>query len=191
MKYLILIPVMLLPACATKKPVIVHMQHEVPGTIIPAEDMESIRYGENLKGYTVGRYIEPNDSLVMHERHTVYRVETTAKWNLHPNPAVAVPMGPVGRIVDPAHREPPVNAEIISEVNRQKAITQAIMAQDQKMGRALDQLSTVVKVNQQMAQENMQLQQEMTTTAKRMDALESQLREQPTISGTSSETNGW
>ncbi len=120
MKFVYLIPLLLLTACASKKPVVVQMNRSVPGTIIPAEDADSIRYGENLKAYTVGRYVEPDNPLVMHERHTVYRVETTAKWNLHPNPAVSVPMGPATRIVDPAHRDPPVNAEVISEVNRQK-----------------------------------------------------------------------
>src|ERR1700685_1009719 len=154
MKYLYLIPLLLLTACASKKPVVVHMNRSVPGTIIPAEDAESIRYGENLKAYTFGRYVEPDNPLVMHERHMVYCVATSRKWNLHPNPAVSVPMGPVNRIIDSARREPPVNAEVISEVNRQKGITQTLIAQNQRMEEALKQLSGVIAATQQTASQN-------------------------------------
>jgi hypothetical protein len=178
MKYLHLIPLLLLTACASKKPVVVHMTRSEPGTFIPAEDAESVRYGENLKAYTMGRYVEPDNPLVMHERHTVYRVETTAKWNLHPNPAGGVPMGPVNHIVDTARREPPVNAEIISEVNRQKGMTQTLIAQQQRMEEALKQLSGVITASQQTAAQNAQLKQEFDANTKRLDLLEQQLRDQ-------------
>lgn len=177
MKNLILIPLLLLTACASRKPVVVQMPRSVPGTVVPAEGAESIRYGENLKGYAVGRYVEPNNPLVMHERHTVYRVETTAKWNLHPNPATLVPRGPVSQIVDPAHREPPANAEILSEVNRQKAATQALINQGQRMEQALGQLSTMTTVTRQIAEQNTQLKQGLGVSTKRLDALEQELRE--------------
>jgi hypothetical protein len=193
MKYIILIPLLLLTACASKKPVVVHMARSVPGTIIPAGDAESIRYGENLKAYTVGRYVEPDNSLVMHERHLVYRVETTPKWNLHPNPAVNVAMGPVNRIIDPARREPPVNAEVISEVNRQKGMTQTLIAQQQRMDEALKQLSGVITIGRQTAEQNAQLKQELGATTKRLDILEQQLREQQNTPVTmpTNETDHW
>src|SRR5438477_3755222 len=121
---LILIPLVCFSACATKRPVIARMPSSIPGTVIPSERTESIRYSENLKTYPVGRYIDPNNDFVMHEAHTVYRVETTAKWNLHPNTPVHVPGGPVVAIVDPARREPPLTAEVAAEVQKQKAATQ-------------------------------------------------------------------
>jgi hypothetical protein len=193
MKFVYLIPLLLLTACASKKPVVVHMNRNVPGTIIPAEDAESIRYGENLKAYTVGRYVEPDNPLVMHERHTVYRVETTAKWNLHPNPAVSVPMGPATRIVDPAHRDPPVNAEVISEVNRQKGMTQTLIAEQKRMEDSLKQLSGVIAATQQTAAQNAQLKQESDANTKRLDLLEQQLRDQqPTpVSTQTNDTDHW
>jgi hypothetical protein len=193
MKFLHLIPLVLLTACASKKPVVVHMNRSVPGTIIPAEDADSIRYGENLKAYTVGRYVEPDNPLVMHERHTVFRVETTAKWNLHPNPAVSVPMGPATRIVDPARREPPVNAEVISEVNRQKGITQTLIAEQKRMEDALKKLSGVIAANQQTAAQNAQLKQESDANTKRLDLLEQQLRDQQAtpVSTQTNDTDHW
>ena len=124
-KLLIYIPLILLPACASKKPVIVHMPPVVTGNALTTADMESVRYSENLKAYPVGRYVDPSDGLVMHEAHTIYRVETTAKWNLHPEvyPYAPgnLPGGPVVGIIDPAPSDSPVTPEVVAEIDRQKA----------------------------------------------------------------------
>ncbi|HEY3856445.1 MAG TPA: hypothetical protein VGO67_18835 [Verrucomicrobiae bacterium] len=193
MKFVYLIPLLVLTACASKKPVVVHMNRSVPGTVIPVEDAESIRYGENLKAYTVGRYVEPDNPLVMHERHMVYRVETTAKWNLHPNLSVGVPMGPATRIVDSAHRDPPVNAEIISEVNRQKEMTETLITEQKRMEDSLKQLSGVIAATQQTAAQNAQLKQESDANTKRLDILEQQLRDQQNtpVSTQTNDTDHW
>jgi len=179
-RILIFIPLIFLSACASKKPVIVQMPPAVSGTILETEDMESVRYGENLKAYSIGRYVDPNDGLVMHEAHTVYRVETTAKWNLHPNEPVNVPGGPVIGIIDPAHKDSPLTPEVVAEVDRQKAATMALIEQGQRMNQALNQLSKILPVTAQVAQENAQLKNEVTMTEKRLDALEDQFRQAQT-----------
>ena len=179
-RILFFIPLILLPACASKKPVVVQMPPSVPATILTSDDMESVRYGENLKAYSIGRYIDPNDGLVMHEAHTVYRVETTAKWNLHPNAPVTVPGGPVVGIIDPAHKDSPVTPEIVAEVDRQKAATMALIVQGQRMNLALNQLSKTLSSTAQVAAENVQLKGELTTTEKRLDALEEDFRKEQT-----------
>jgi hypothetical protein len=176
-RIIILIPLLFLPSCATKKPVVMRMPHSVPGTTMPADDMESVRYGENLKAYPVGRYIDPNNGLVMHEAHTVYRVETTAKWNLHPNAAANVPVGPVVGIVDPAHKESPVTVEVAAEINRQKAATQALIEQGARMNQALNQLSQSVFITKQVSDENAQLKTAVSLTQKRLEALEEEFRQ--------------
>ena len=177
---LFFIPLILLSACASHKPVVVQMPRSVPGTILATSDMESVRYGENLKAYSFGRYVEPNDGLVMHEAHTVYRVETTAKWNLQPNAPVNVPGGPVVGIIDPAHKDSPLTPEVVAEVDRQKAATTALIVQGQRMNQALNQLSKTLSATAQVAQENVQLKSEITTTEKRMDALEEEFRKKQT-----------
>ena len=179
-RILLFIPLILLPACASKKPVVVQMPPSVPGTILTTDDMESVRYGENLKAYSIGRYIDPNDGLVMHEAHTVYRVETTAKWNLHPNAPATVPGGPVVGIIDPAHKDSPVTPEIVAEVDRQKAATMALIVQGQRMNLALNQLSKTLSSTAQVAAENVQLKGELTTAEKRLDALEEDFRKEQT-----------
>jgi hypothetical protein len=175
-RILIIIPLVFLSACASKKPVIVQMPPSVSGTMLATGDMESVRYGENVKAYSLGRYIDPNDGLMMHEAHDIYRVETTAKWNLHPNEPVNVPSGPVIGIIDPAHKNSPLTPEIAAEVSRQKAATQALLDQGQRMNQLVNQLSKTLPVTKQIAADNVRLQYEVTIAQKRLDALEEDFR---------------
>ena len=202
-RILIFIPLILLPACASKKPVVVKMPPIVTGTVLSTADMESVRYAENLKAYQIGRYIDPNDDLVMHEAHTIYRVETTANWNLHPDvyPYAPgdLPGGPVVGIIDPAHENGPITPEIAAEVGRQKAATQALIAQGQRMNQALSQLSQVLPVTSQVAQENAQLKAQEMETERRLEILEDQARKQqqteteftPPVAPSGKGTNDW
>ena len=171
-----LLPLLVLTACAGKKPGLVQMPRSVPGTVLATDRLPSVRYGENLKAYSLGRYLDPNDGLVMHEAHTVYRVETTARWNLHPNAPVKVPAGPVVGLVDPAHKDSPLTPEVVAEVDRQKASTKALLVQVQRMNLALNQLSKTLAITAQVSEENVRLKNEAATTEKRLDALEDQLR---------------
>lgn len=187
----IFIPLIFLSACASKKPVVVKMPPAVSGNTLTTADMESVRYSENMKAYPVGRYIDPNDGLVMHEAHTIYRVETTAKWNLHPDvyPYAPgnLPGGPVVGIIDPAHKDIPSTPEIAAEVGRQKAATQALITQNQRMNRALNQLSKILPVTSQVAKENARLKAQSLATERRLELLEDQFRKQQTQQQTISE----
>ncbi|HEY3915439.1 MAG TPA: hypothetical protein VGN61_13200 [Verrucomicrobiae bacterium] len=196
-KFLMFIPLLLLPACATsKKPVIVSMPRSVPGTTLSSKDAESVRYGENIKAYSIGRYVDPNDSLEMHEAHTVYRVETTAQWNLRPGPPARIPSGPVVGIIDPAHKASPVTPEIAAEVARQKMATEAVMAQGVRMNTTLNQMSQSAAATTQVAEENLRLRADLSAMDKRLEAVEEQSRKpqsEPlsTNSPSFKDTNGW
>ena len=175
-RLLFLIPLLLLPACACKKPAVVQMPRPAPATILSTADRQSVRYGENIKAYSVGRYIDPNDGLVMHEAHPIYRVETTAKWNLHPNGPVNIPGGPVVGIVDPAHQDSPLTPEIAAEISRQKAATQALLQQSQRMNEVVSQFSKAIPATLAVAKENDRLQAEVFATQRRLDLLEEEFR---------------
>ena len=56
----------------------------------------------------------------------------------------------------------------------------ALIVQGQRMNQALNQLSKILPVTAQVAQENAQLKNEVTTTEKRLDALEDQFRQAQT-----------
>lgn len=191
---LFIIPLVLLSACASQKPVVMQMPRSVPGAVLPAQRVESVRYSENLKVYPVSRYIDPNNSLVMHEAHAVYRVETTAKWNLSPNAPVHIPGGPVIGLIDPARRDSPVTAEVAAEVQRQKAATQALIDHGTRIQQALSNLGQSVSNTKQLANEHGQLRKEVSLTQKRLDALEERFRKQQSLSAGSSapeESNDW
>ena len=167
---------LLLVACATRPARTVGLSsHAVPGTTLPSEGIESVRYAENIKAYPLGRYIDPSNSRIMHEGHSIYRVETTAKWNLHPNEPVVVPLGPV-RVRDIARTTSPIGDELVAELNRQKEATTAIIQGGQGVTQKLSELSGKLQQTQQMAAQNAQLKQEVDTAKQRLDALEEQLR---------------
>jgi hypothetical protein len=171
MKTYLLIPIVILTGCSS--PRIVQMPPAVPGTTLSPEQMESVRHAENVKGYSIGRYIDPNNDLIMHDQHVIYRVETTAKWNLHPNGSPAVSLGPPLAVIDSAKRTAPINAEIVAEVSKQKSATQALLNQSAKLNQTLSQLTGTFRV---VGEQNLQMKQEMTVTEKRLDALEDELR---------------
>jgi len=47
-------------------------------------DNSGVRYSEAVRAYHIGRYTDPNDDLVMHEQHVVYRVEENTRWDFRP-----------------------------------------------------------------------------------------------------------
>lgn len=191
MKLPYLLPLLMLTACASNpKP---HMSRSIPGNILPSEAAESVRYSENIKAYNVGRYVDPSNRLVMHERHVVYRVETTAKWNLHPNAPAAIAFGPVVQIVDPARKDAPTTPEIIAEVTKQKAATQAVIEQGERLNQTLTKLSTAMNASREVNEQNLQLKKEFDLTKQRLDLLEADIRNQqqasPTQRGTPETAN--
>ncbi len=50
------------------------------GIFIPVT--KSLGTPEQVKAYSIGRYVDPNNLDTLHERHTIYRREKTAHWNL-------------------------------------------------------------------------------------------------------------
>ena len=79
MKYIALIPLVFLASCASRPQ---YVFQPVPPP--PVEPVEAVRYGEVVRAYHIGRYVDPNHPETMHEQHPVHRIETSARWNLHP-----------------------------------------------------------------------------------------------------------
>lgn len=170
---------MMLAACAGRHPTAMRTgAHDVPGTALQIKGIQSVRYAENIKAYPLGRYIDPNNSRIMHEGHSIYRVETTAKWNLHPNEPVPMPRGPF-HIRDSARTTAPVGDELVAQLNQQKEATRAIMQGGEVVSQKLGELSGKLQQTQEIAAQNALLKQEMNTARQRLDALEEQLRAKP------------
>ncbi|MGA9450276.1 MAG: hypothetical protein WBW41_02915 [Verrucomicrobiia bacterium] len=173
MKPYYLIPLIFLPACSTAPKVT--LQPEPPAA---ATDDSAIRYPEAVRAYYVGRYVDPNDDLVMHEQHVVYRVEENTRWNFHPGPVDGVvPTPPLAR--DAAFSPVPVNDDILAQVNSQRIATAEIMAQARMLSAALAQFQAALQQTKSNLQATAAMRVTLIQMKKRLDALETTQRQEP------------
>ena len=165
MKMLPLIPLLFLSACSTAPKLTLRPQQPPP-----AADNSAVRYPEVVRAYHFGRYVDPNDDLVMHEQHVVYRVEENTRWNFHP--------GPVGGNVpalpsrDAAFAPAPVNDAILAEVNSQKLATVQIMLEARTLSAALAQFQSALQQTRTNLQQTAALRATVSDMKQRLDALE-------------------
>ena len=108
MKPFYLIPLLFLSACSTTPKLALRPQPSPPA------DDSAVRYPEIVRAYHIGRYADPNDDLVMHEQHVMYRVEENTRWDFHPGPAMRSARVAAARR---GVRSAPVNDAILAEVN--------------------------------------------------------------------------
>ena len=152
--------------------------------------MNNIRYAENVKAYPVGRYIDPNNPNVMHERHEIYRVESTAKWNLHPNPPVTIPIGPIVKIRSSAKTPLRTDEELTAELARQQQATDAVIQGSAAVSHQLANITKSLKQTKQVASQNAHLEQELSATKTRLDLLEAEHRQPPKSASSSTPLTG-
>ena len=136
MKYLALIPLVLAASCASRPQVVVRPLS--PPTVEP---IEAVRYGEVVRAYHVGRYVDPNHPEAMHEQHSVYRIEVSARWNLHPgalNTANLLNPPP-----DAAFAPPPANDVLVAEMNRQRETTARVMQEAERLAQSYGELQAL------------------------------------------------
>ena len=136
MKYLALIPLVLVASCASRPQVVVR-----PLPTSAVEPVESIRYGEVVRAYHVGRYVDPNHPETMHEQHPVYRIEVSARWNLRPGPLGAANL--LNPPPDAAFAHPPTNDVLIAEMNRQRETTARVMLEAAKLAQSYGELQAL------------------------------------------------
>jgi hypothetical protein len=163
MKMLYLIPLLFLSACSTVPRLVLRPQPS------PPMDDSAVRYPEVVRAYHVGRYVDPNDDLVMHEQHAVYRVEENTRWNFHPGPADGnLPASPSR---DAAFAPAPVNDAILAEVNSQRLATIQIMIQARTLTEALSQFQSALSQTKTNLQETARLRVTVNEMQKRLDAI--------------------
>jgi len=138
MKYLISALVLCLCAgCATRKATIKSEAYTVPGTTLSRRAASEVRTPETVKAYPVGRYTDPDYPDEMHERHTLYRRETSPDWNYLPDAPYDVPLGPTVARSDPS---PSYYVKTDSELMnaQQKAYAEALLEQNRAMKKRID-----------------------------------------------------
>ncbi len=177
MKAYHLIPLMFLSACSTTPKLA--LQPQSPSSLAA----DTVRYPEVVRAYHVGRYADPNDDLVMHEEHVVYRVEENTRWDLRPsraatiNGTVAFPTESAPR--DAAFSPLPVNDAVLAEVNAQKLATVQIMMEARTLSSALAQFQTALQQTRTNLQETAVLRSAVIQMKKRLDTLETAHEQAP------------
>jgi len=174
MKTIYLLPLLLLSACSTPK---LALRPLPPPS---AAGNSAVRYPEVVRAYHVGRYAEPNDDLVMHEQHTVFRVEENTRWDLHPGSGGGSAIIPRDAAFSPA----PVNDDILAEVNSQRLATAQIMGQSRALSSALMQFQSALQQTKTNWQQTAALRAIVSAMQQRLDAIESTQGQTPTISTT-------
>ena len=165
MKAYYLIPLLFLSACSTTPKLVLRPQQP------PTTNADGIRYPEVLHAYHVSRYADPNDDLIMHEQHVVYRVEENTRWDFHPGPVDGnLPALPSR---DAAFAPAPVNDAILAEVNSQRLATTQIMMQARTLSAALAQFQAALQQTKTNLQETAVLRATVKDMKQRLDALES------------------
>lgn len=183
MKFRLLIPFIILTGCTVPKTGRVTVTPR-SATVAPEELSTTVRYPEVIKGYHIGRYVDVQNRLLMHEGHPFYRVESFAAWNLQsPPPGVVQPVS-VASLTNSAFATPPLNDGVIAELNRQREITLAVTRQAESLNQSLKQFSAAITSTRALVQENRLLRNQITNTEKRLSVLEAELRQKPQPSTT-------
>lgn len=148
--------------------------------VVPDKLTERVRYPELVKGYHVGRYVDPSHRLLLHDAHTVYRVESQAQWNLHPPPGCFVLPSSVGTLTNAAHAPTAMNDAIVVELNQQRAITRAVTQQAQSLNLSIQEFGVVLSTNRTLVEQNRLLREQLSRIEQRLGATEAQLKNRPT-----------
>lgn len=161
MKYLALIPLVFIASCASRPQLVVR-----PAPPAAVEPVEAVRYSEVVRAYYIGRFVDPNHPETMNEQHPVYRIESSARWNLHPGSAHAVNL--LNPPPDAALAPPTTSDAVTAEMNRQHEATERVMSQALRLSRSYDELQSIFSQMKTVARNNALLGARVATTEQRV-----------------------
>jgi hypothetical protein len=169
MKQLLLLPLLFITSCAA------HPHKKTVAAAAPAGrpiSSNGLRTADQLREYRLGRYVDRRDPLVMHEGHPVYRIESSARWDLRSNNNSSLPRRDI--IQTPTVS---TNDAVVAEVNKQRAATRAFTEQTAALNQKLNSLGEVVGQTQEVAKQNLELKRDVAALREHLDRLDTQLRE--------------
>lgn len=169
MKYLALIPLVFAASCASRPQIVVR---PLPQPAV--EPVESVRYGEVVRAYHVGRYVDPHHPETMHEQHPVYRVEISARWNLRPGPLNTANL--LNPPPDAAFSPLPTNDALAAEMNRQREATARVMMEAATLAKSYAELQSVLHEMKNVARNNAAMNLRLATNELRVVNFEKELQ---------------
>jgi hypothetical protein len=167
MNKLLLIPIIFLSACSSTHQHQSVLRAKPVGRLV---NSNGLRTEDQLREYRLGRYVDACDPLVMHEGHPVYRVETSAHWDLRPNDNSSLRQRDVAQ-------SPSVSANdaVVAEVNKQRAATRAFTEQTAALNQRLKELGDAVAQTNEMTEQNLALKRDVAALRQQLDAVEAKL----------------
>ncbi len=184
MKYLALIPLVFVASCASHPRIVVR-----PAPPTAVERVESVRYAEVVRAYYVGRYVDPNHPETMNEEHPVYRVETAARWNLHPGPLNTANL--VNPPPDAAFAPPPANDAVAAEMNRQREATRRVIQEAARLAQSSGELQKVVGEMKNVARDHVLMGTRLANTEQRVAEFEKELQKLSVPTTTTNDVPGF
>ena len=164
---LILCFIILAAACTTKHPCPSQNRtglplfiNEVSETNVHADDLHKLRVGESVKAYSLGRWLDPNNSGIMHEGGIIYRMENDSAWNLQPDLPVKLPFTQSQAKLT-LDDEDHLRAEIEVRSNEQRKLYQLIKKASDEATERIDVLNESLVIGQKLAQQNKNLKAEL------------------------------
>jgi hypothetical protein len=161
MKYLALIPLVFVASCASRPQLVVR-----PAPPAAVESVEAVRYSEVVRAYYIGRFVDPNHPEMMNEQHPVYRIESSARWNLHPGSAATANL--LNPPPDAAFAPPPTNDAVIAEMNRQREATERVMSEAVRLSQSYGELQRVFSEMKTVARNNALIGARLANTEQRL-----------------------
>lgn len=164
--------------CATSRRHELATPRDTLGTALSASRVNAVRSAEVIKAYPLGRYIDPSNRRVMHEAHTIYRLESDARWDLRAG---------ASRVTSAVANHPKATAasddrlqrdELLAELSRQKQTTQAVIEGGRSVSEKLTAVVEALKNTKGIAEQQARLLHDMEGTKARIETLEARL---PTV----------
>ncbi len=171
MKYLAFIPLIFVVSCASHPKPQVALRPLPPPAVEP---VESVRYGDVIRAYHVGRYVDPNHPETMQEQHSVYRIEASARWNLHPG--LPNPSNLLNPPSDAAFSQPPTNDALQAEMNRQREATERVMQEAARLAQSYAELQKVVNEMMNVARNQVLMNARLVSAEQRVAEFEKEIQ---------------
>jgi len=110
----------------------------------------------------------------MHEQHPMYRIEVSARWNLHPGSRNSANL--LNPPPDAAFALPPTNDVLVAEMNRQREETARVMQEAVKLAQSYGELQGVLTEMKNVARTSAILSLRFSTNETRLGELERELQ---------------
>jgi septal ring factor EnvC (AmiA/AmiB activator) len=110
----------------------------------------------------------------MHEQHAVYRVESSARWNLHPGPLNTA--NPLTSPRDAAYAPPSTDDSVLAEMNRQRETTERVMQEATRLAQSYSELQKVFTEMKNVARNNALIGARLVNTEQRVAEFQKDLQ---------------